>query len=314
MSTMRAIRAHARGGPEQLACEQAPRPRPRPGEALVAVAAASITPGELTWESTWTDAAGRDRTPVIPAHEMSGIVEEIAGAARVAPGDSVYALVPFDRDGAAADYITVPASLLAPKPARLSHAEAAALALPGLTAWQALVTSAGLTCGQRVLVHGAAGGVGSVTVQLAVALGAEVSATCSAADQEFVVGLGAATVIDYAADKFEDQVHDLDVVIDTVGGDTLARSAAVLRPGGILVGVADAPDAEEAARHGVRTAYFIVSADPDQLTRIARLADTGQLRPVIGATYPLEQTAAAYAGLDHDHRRGKVVLDLRRRS
>jgi NADPH:quinone reductase-like Zn-dependent oxidoreductase len=160
MTSMRAIRAHARGWPARLACEEAPRPIPGPGEALVAVHAASITPGELGWDFTWTDAAGRDRTPIIPAHEMSGVVEYAPNGTAMAAGDAVYGIVPFDHDGAAADFVIVPVSVLAPKPASLSHPQAAALALPGLTAWQALVSTAALTPGQRVLVQGAAGGVG----------------------------------------------------------------------------------------------------------------------------------------------------------
>jgi NADPH:quinone reductase-like Zn-dependent oxidoreductase len=149
-----------------------------------------------------------------------------------------------------------------------------------------------------------------MTVQLAVALGAEVSAACAAGDREFVAGLGAATVIDYAG-PFADEAGNLDIAVDTVGGDTMHRSATVLRPGGILVCVAEPPDPGLASRTGIRASYFVVEPDRDQLTRLADLADTGKIRPVIAATYPLEQAADAYASIDHDYRRGKLVLEVR---
>lgn len=173
METMRAVRAHRRGGPEQLVYEVAPRPEPAPGDVLVAVHAASITSDELTWDTTWTDnnePGGRDRTPIIPAHETSGVVAalgpEVTGTK---VGDEVYGLIPFVRDGAAAEYVTVPADVLAAKPATVDHDAAAAVPLAALTAWQALVDHAALRAGQHVLIHGAAGGVGSFAVQLAAA-------------------------------------------------------------------------------------------------------------------------------------------------
>ena len=190
--TMMALRAHARGGPEQLVYEQAPAPVPGPGEALVAVHAAGITFAELTWDLSWTTKDGRDRTPVIPAHEMSGIVAGLAdGVTGVAVGDEVYALIDFDRDGAAAEFTTVPAAELAAKPRSASHAEAATLPLAALTAWQALADYAALEPGERVLVHGGAGGVGAFAVQLAAILGGRVTATGRSGDAAFVRDLGA---------------------------------------------------------------------------------------------------------------------------
>jgi hypothetical protein len=183
---MMALRAHARGGPEQLVYEDAPVPVPAPGEALVAVHAAGITFAELTWDLTWTTRDGRDRTPVIPAHEMSGTVTGLGGAAGVAPGDEVYGLIGFDRDGAAAEYVTMPAAELAARPRSVPHVAAATLPLAALTAWQALVNYAALEAGERVLVHGGAGGVGVYAVQLAAVLGGQVTATGSARDAEFV--------------------------------------------------------------------------------------------------------------------------------
>ncbi|MGW3510097.1 NADP-dependent oxidoreductase [Streptomyces sp. NPDC000994] len=221
MATMRAVRAHRRGGPEQLVYEAAPRPRPGPGDVVVAVRAASITAGELAWDATWTDSfdgSGRERTPVIPAHEVSGVVvEHGAGVTAPALGAEVYGLIPFLRDGAAAEYVAVPAGILAAKPAGLDHRSAAAVPLPALTAWQGLVGQAHLESGQHVLVHGGAGGVGSFAVRIAAALGARVTATAPARDTEFVAGLGARNVIDYAGGRFDDHVADVDVVFGTVG-------------------------------------------------------------------------------------------------
>jgi NADPH:quinone reductase-like Zn-dependent oxidoreductase len=249
MTTMRAVRAHKRGGPEQLVYENAPRPEPAAGEVLVAVHAASITNGELAWDATWTDSfdgSGSDRTPVVPSHEVSGVVAEVGpGVTGLSVGDEVYGLIPFTRDGATAEYVTVPADVLAVKPSRLNHASAAAVPLAALTAWQALVGKASLESGQHVLVHGGAGGVGSFAVQIAAALGARVTATASARDREFVSGLGADQVIDYADERFEDHVDGADVVLDTVGGDTQARSWAALRPGGTLVSIAPGPVSAE---------------------------------------------------------------------
>lgn len=235
MSTMRAVRAHRRGGPEQLVHAYAPRPEPGPGDVLVAVRAASVTAGELAWDATWTDSfdgSGRDRTPIVPAHEVSGVVAgHGSGVTDPAMGAEVYGLVPFLRDGAAAEYVTVPAGILALKPAGPDHRDAAAVPLAALTAWQGLVDHARVTPGLHVLVHGGAGGVGSFAVQIAVALEARVTATASARGATFVAALGAQDVPDHVG-RVEDHVAGVDVVFDTVGGDTQARSGALLKPGG----------------------------------------------------------------------------------
>ncbi|MFD4970930.1 NADP-dependent oxidoreductase [Streptomyces sp. NPDC058424] len=314
MATMRAVRAHRRGGPEQLVYEPAPRPRPGPGDVVVAVRAASITAGELSWDATWTDSfdgSGRERTPVIPAHEVSGVVAEHgAGVTAPALGAEVYGLIPFLRDGAAAEYVAVPAGILAAKPAGLDHRSAAAVPLPALTAWQGLVGQAHLESGQHVLVHGGAGGVGSFAVQIAAALGARVTATASARDTEFVAGLGARNVIDYAGGRFDDHVADVDVVFDTVGGDTQTRSWNVLRPGGVLVSIVAPPDPGAAQDPAARGVFFIVEPDRDGLDSISELITSGRLSPQIDRVVPLEQTRAAYEALDREHRRGKVVIQV----
>ncbi|MFB0616216.1 NADP-dependent oxidoreductase [Streptomyces sp. AGS-58] len=314
MNMMNAVRAHRRGGPEQLTYETAPRPRPGPDEVLVAVRAASVTAGELTWDATWTDSfdgSGRDRTPTIPSHEFSGTV--VATGAAVTgrqAGDEVYGLVPFTRDGAAAEYVTLPADVSAGKPASLTHDQAAAVPLAALTGRQALVDHARLRPGDRVLVHGGAGGVGSFVVQIAAALGARVAATAGAADLEFVRSLGADTAIDYANDRFEDRVSDADVIVDLVGGRTLRRSWDVLRPGGTLVGIAAPPDPQDAERHQARGVFFVVRPDRAGLDAITRLVEDGRLTPAVDRVLPLSEARAAYEALEREHRRGKIVLHV----
>ncbi|WP_120321999.1 NADP-dependent oxidoreductase [Catellatospora citrea] len=310
---MFAVRAHARGGPEQLVYEQAPRPEPGPGEVLVAVKAASMTPQELTWPETWTytpDGSGPERTPVIPSHEFSGVVAATGpGVDTPAVGDAVYGLIPFSLNGAAAEYVTMPAAVVAAKPATIDHDHAAALPLAALTAWEALREHAALQAGQHILVLGGAGGVGMYVVQLAAALGAQVSATAAAADLEFVEGLGAEQVIDYKDELLEDHVHDVDVVVDLAGAAAQARAWPVLKPGGILVAISTPPDQEEAARHGVRATYFIVKPDREGLRSIAELVDDGRVRPVLDRVLPLAETRSGYEALEAK-RRGKIVIHV----
>ena len=302
---MQAVRAHRRGGPEELRLERAPRPVPGPDEVLVEVRAASITPGELDWDATWTtalDDSGAPRLPIVPSKELSGVV---AGT-----GEEVYGLIPFNRDGAAAQYVAVPSAVLAPKPPELDHVHAAALPLAGLTAWQGLVTHGGLERGQRVLVHGGAGGVGAFAVQVAAALGASVTATAAAQDAAFVRELGAEQVVDYAAERFEDVVAEIDLVFDTVGpaGGTQDRSWQVLKPGGVLVSVAAPPAANGPG--GARGVFFVVEPDRAGLEQLSRLVAEGRLTVAVSATRPLAETAAAYADLARPHRRGKIVLTV----
>ena len=289
---MRALRLRAAGGPEQLVLEEADRPRPGPAEALVRVHAAAITRGELEWPV--------DRLPAIPSYELSGVVEEVgADVAGVVPGDEVFALTPFDRDGVAADYATVRAELLAPRPRVLGHAESAATPMPALSAWQGLFDHGRLGAGERVLIQGAAGNVGAFAVQLARSAGTHVIGSASAANRDLVLDLGAHEVLD-AADGGEDAVEPVDVVFDTVGGERLRRSRAALRPGGRLVSVA-----EEPPEGGV---YFIVAPNRDQLVSLARRMDGGDLRPPLVEVLPLASAREAFARSLERGRRGKVVL------
>jgi len=308
---VRALRSHRRGGPETLVVESADRPVPGPRDLLVAVHAAGVTFGELDWDESWTR-DGRDRTPVIPSHEFSGVVTEVGAAAGAwRPGDEVYGLVPFDQDGAAAEYAVVPATHLAGRPATLSHTEAAALSLSGLTAWQALTIHAALQPGEQVLVLGAAGGVGVYAVQVATALGGVVTATCRSRHRDFVGTLGAHEVLDADADIPRPDGGGFDVVIDTVGGAVLDTAFALLRPGsGRLVTLtAPVPDGPGDRSRGT---FFIVAADTDQLDGLARMAERSAWRVPITATYPLAEGRQAYAsGRTRGRAPGKTVITVR---
>jgi NADPH:quinone reductase-like Zn-dependent oxidoreductase len=292
--------------------EDAPVPAPASGEVLLEVHAAGITPAELTWDLSWETKDGADRTPVIPSHEVSGVVAAVGDdVSGLATGDQVYGLVDFDRNGAAAEFVTVPALALAAKPVRAGHVEAAALPLAALTAWQALIDHAQLQKGDRVLVHGGAGGVGVYVVQLAATLGAHVIASARSRDEAFVRDLGAAEILDFTTTRFEERVADLDVVVDAFGGDTLDRSYGVLRPGGRLISLAAPPDQAEAARRGIRAEFFIVSPDRDELVRIADAVDDGSLRPVVSEVFPLADAAAAFETGDRPRRPGKIIISVR---
>jgi NADPH:quinone reductase-like Zn-dependent oxidoreductase len=307
MAQMTALRAHRRGGPEVLVVEQAPVPAPATGEVLVAVHAAAITFDELTWQETWVR-DGVDRTPVIPSHEVSGVVAAMGdGVTDFSPGDEVYGLIPFDRDGAAAEFVAVPVTDLAARPTSVSHVVAAALPLAGLTAWQAPVDYAKVQRGEKVLVLGGAGGVGAITVQLAHVFGAEVAATVRSDVAELVRGLGADHVIDTRAEAFENAGRSYDVVIDTVGGETLERAFTVLRPGGRLVTLSAPPPAGKADEFGVSAIFFIVVSDRGQLTKLAELVDTSGLQVAIADTFPLAEGRAAFESGWAAHRRaGKL--------
>jgi NADPH:quinone reductase-like Zn-dependent oxidoreductase len=308
---MKAIRMHARGGPERLVEEDAPEPQVGPGDALIRVHAVSITPNELSWSTTYTSRDGASRLPTIPGHDVSGVIESLGADVAIAKvGEEVYGLIDFQRDGACAEYVVARADDLAVKPQTLGHARAAAVPTSALTAWQALFDHAKLARGQRVLIHGAAGGVGTFAVQLANWAGAFAIGTASAENADFLRELGAHEVIDYHAARFEEKVRDVDVVLDTIGGDTLARSFGVVRKGGVIVSLMDEPDRGELQRRGIRGATFIVVPNRDQLIEIARLIDAGSLRPVIATVFPLGEAKDAFELGLRRHTRGKIVLSV----
>jgi NADPH:quinone reductase-like Zn-dependent oxidoreductase len=292
---MRAIRLQGPGGPEKLRLDQIETPRLQAGEALVRVHAAAITRDELEWPV--------DRLPAIPSYELSGVVADVASdVSGVGSGEAVYALTPFDRDGAAADFAAVPASVLAPKPRALDHTESAALPLAGLSAWQGLFDHGELQSGQRVLIQGATGGVGHLAVQLARGHGAYVVGTASQAVAERTRALGPHELIDPAT-RFEETLEPVDLVFDTVGGELLARSPEVVRRGGRVVSIAEQP-----AEGAIAAVYFVVEPNRDQLVELARLADGGDLRPEIDSVFPLVDARAAFERSMSRGKRGKVVL------
>lgn len=308
---MKAVRAHTRGGPETLVYEDAPLPHLALGDALVRVHAAAITPTEFTWNSTWTSSDGKDRRPIVPSYEVSGIVENVAAdVSDVKVAEDVYGLLNFWRDGAAAEYVAVRAADMAPKPKSLDHVHAATVPLSGLTAWQALFDHAHLSARDRVLIHGAAGGVGTFAVQFAHWRGAYVIGTASQGKAAFLRELGADEVLDYNSVRFENKVRDVDVVVDTVGGDTLERSWGILRRGGVLVTVVgDAPE-EKSAKYGVRGVSFLVQPSRIQLDKISELIDAGTIRPIIDTVFPLPRAREAYERGLQGHNRGKMVLQV----
>ncbi len=309
-ATMRAARLHAPDGAAAVSIDRVRIPEPGPGDALIQVHAAAITRGELDWPV--------DRLPAIPSYEVAGIVERIAPdaaasseAAGVAVGGAVFALTGFDRDGAAADYTVVRTSYLAPKPSALGFVDAAALPMGGLSAWQGLFDLGHLESGQRVLIHGAAGGVGHLAVQIAVHAGAHVVGTATGAGVEVVRELGAHEVVDRSGgdSAWMAAIDAVDLVFDTAGGDALRRSASVVRPGGRIVSIAEEPPADLPT--GITGIYFVVEPNGEQLAELGRLADDGVLVPRVGAVIPLADARAAFERVMATGKRGKVVLEVR---
>ena len=307
---MKAIRIHGRGGPDHLVYEDAPQPHPGSGEVLVRVYATGVIANELKWDETYENEAGGKRVLPIPGRDLSGVVEEVGpGVTIFAKGSEVYAMLAYGRDGAEAEYTIALPSELVPKPRALDHVQAAAVPLTALTAWQALFDHAGLSSGQTVLIHGAAGGVGVFAVQLARWAGAHVIATASARNRDFLRELGANEIIDYTTTRFEEVVHDVDIGFDMVGGDTLERSWQVVKPGGVLVSVVSPrPSFEEAKARDVRPVWFVVEPNREQLIQIGALIEAGRIRPIIETVLPLSQARQAYEQGARGHTRGKIVL------
>jgi len=292
-------------GIDGLVYEDAPDPTPAIGDALVQVRAASFTPTELTWPLR-TDRAGHDRGPLIPAHEGSGVVVALGyGTAGVSVGEEVYGLIDGYRDGWAAEYVAIEARSLAPKPTTLDVVEAAAVPQAALTSWQALFDHGHLEAGQTVVIHGAGGGVGSIGVQLARWAGAHVVGTGRANARERVLELGAAEFVDVEQDDWEQAIGQVDLVYDAIGGDVLARSPAIVKPGGALVSVMAPPPND---RDDIRTVHFVRDANGAQLRQITRLVDEGAVRPQVSAVYKLAEAREAFLAKSTQHLPGKVVL------
>jgi NADPH:quinone reductase-like Zn-dependent oxidoreductase len=310
-AAMHALRLHERGGPEQLVYEDAPIPVVGIGDVLLRVRALSFTPTELTWPSTWVDRRGQDRCPVIPAHEVSGVVMALGyGTTGMRVGDAVYGITDWYRDGAAAEYVAVEARNLAPIPSSLTHVQAAGMPMGGLTAWQALFVHGRLQAGQRVLIHGAGGGVGTVAVQLAHVAGAHVVATGHASSQRLVTELGAEVFINVDQDRFEEAVEAVDLVFDLVGDEVLHRSWSVVKPGGAIVSVVEDPGAPSDGEDGTRSVLFVVEPNRAELDELSRRIDAGELRPTVGQVLPLADGPDAFAAKQRHAVPGKIVLQV----
>jgi NADPH:quinone reductase-like Zn-dependent oxidoreductase len=310
MTNMHAVRIHSFGEPNVLTVEDIPLPEPKANEIVIRVSAASVNPVDYKIRSGKYPSVKKDQLPKVLGRDVAGVVERIGGRiTRFEKGDAVYAMLGRDVGGYA-EYAVATEAEAAPSPTSLDFVQAAAVPLAALTAWQGLFDHGGLKKGQRVLIHGGAGGVGHFAIQFAKAKGAWVATTVSADDVEMARRLGADQTIDYKHQKFEDEVKDIDLVYDLIAGDTQRRSFAVLKDGGALVSTLQKPDEALAKRHDIRGMHYMATPNAGQLEEIARLIDSNKVKVVIDAIYPLEQAAKAHAHMEHDHIHGKVVLKI----
>jgi NADPH:quinone reductase-like Zn-dependent oxidoreductase len=309
--TMHAIRIHQFGGPEILKDDVLPLPEPKGDEILVRVAAASVNPVDGKIREGKFAKVSDDALPVTLGRDLSGVVERCGPAVQnITAGEAVFALLGYDR-GAYAQLVLVKPEEWARKPDNLSHVEAAAVPLAALTAWQGMIDHGGLKKGQRVLIHGGAGGVGHLAIQIAKAKGAWVATTCAGEDLEFVRRIGADQAIDYKTEKFEDRLSDTDLVYDLIAGNTQERSFQVLKQGGALISTLQEPDKAKALAKNLTVAHYMAKPDAGELNQIADLLRAGKITPVIAATYDLEYAAQAEIALAQEHVRGKIVLTVR---
>jgi len=309
---MKAVRFAAYGGPEVLVQEEVPMPEPGPGEVLIRVQAAGVNPLDWKVRSGHLKESLRHRLPLIPGWDVSGIVEKTGiGLVGVTAGEEVYGMLDFSRDGAYAEYVVAAASDVAAKPTSLDHVHAAAVPLAALTAWQGLFDVADLRPGQSVLVHGGAGGVGHFAVQFAKWKGAWVMGTSSSRNVNVMGELGADEIIDYEKAAFDEVLSDVDVVLDTQGGEIQRRSWPVIRTGGTLVSTVSLSVSNSAAERGVRGELMLVRPDADELAQIAALIDSGDVRPLVSNIIPLAEAARAQQLSQTGHVRGKIVLKVR---
>jgi NADPH:quinone reductase-like Zn-dependent oxidoreductase len=303
---MQAVVARDRAaGTAGLSLAEVPYPHAAENDVIVRVHAAGFISDELEWPGTWTDRAGRDRTPTIPGHEVSGVVVELGyGTTGLAVGQRAFGLTDWTRNGTLAEYVAVEARNLAPLSADIDHTVAAALPMPGLTAWQGLFDHGHLAAGQTVLIHGASGSVGSIAVQLARATGARVIGSGRAAQREAALDLGVDEFVDLQRDQLED-VGQVDVVFDVVGGEILDRSARLVRSGGALVTIAEPPRVQP---DDARAIFFVVEPDRTRLATLEHMLQDGRLRPNVGAVLPLAEAPKAF---DPAHRaRGKTIIRI----
>jgi NADPH:quinone reductase-like Zn-dependent oxidoreductase len=311
MATMKAVRIHTQGGPETLVYEDAPRPTPLTNEVLIRVRAASVNPVDWKIRDGYGKEIFNHQMPLILGWDVAGTIEAVGPEVdKFQLGDPVYGYTSLLRDGAYAEFIVAKQEEIAVKPASLDFVEAAAVPVAALTAWQAMFDTANLEENQKVLIHAASGGVGSIAVQLAKAKGVYVIGTSSARNAEFVRELGVDEFIDYQATQFETVVHDVDVVLDTIGGDTQVRSFGVLRKDGFLVSIVEPPSEQLAAQHGVRSKMVGVLPNGTQLSEIAALIDSGKVKPFVETVLPLSEARQAHEMSKSGRTRGKIVLQV----
>ncbi|WP_242146231.1 YbhB/YbcL family Raf kinase inhibitor-like protein [Sphingomonas sp. BAUL-RG-20F-R05-02] len=306
----RAVRLRRFGETDVLELGQVPVPQAQDDEVLVKVVAASVNPVDYKTMQGEFPPVGEGDLPIVLGRDLAGTIEAVGTRAHymLSKGDRVFAHIGFDR-GAQSNYVVVKAVELVAAPASIDLVQAGGIGLAAMTAWQGLFDHGGLGAGQRVLIHGGAGGVGHLAVQFARARGAEVFATAGPDDLDFVASLGADTVIDYKNQRFEDIARGVDVVFDLVGGDTTERSWAVLREGGILVSTLAEPDQAQAKAHNVRAApRWLAEPNAAQLGEVARLIDAGEVRISVAETFPIERVRDAYDRAQQGHVRGKIVL------
>ena len=308
---MKAIVVHNYGGPEVLKYEDTRRPEPKEDQILVRVIAAGVNPVDASIRSERGAKFFGITLPFIPGYDIAGVVEKTgAKIAKFKPGDSVYAYLSLKDGGGYAEYAVATEVEAAPKPKSISFVEAAGVPVVALTAWQALIDTAKLSVGQTVLIHGGSGGVGSFAIQIAKARGAKVIATASTANQDLLKQLGADVAIDYTKQKFEDVAKDVDVVLDSVGKDTLARSYGVVKKGGFIVTLVSRLDQAELDKHGIRGASLGVEPNSNELTEIGKLIDEEKIKVVVSLTFPLAEAMKAQEQVATGHTRGKIVLKV----
>jgi NADPH:quinone reductase-like Zn-dependent oxidoreductase len=309
--TMKAIVVQKYGGPEVLKYEDAPRPEPKEDQILVRVIAAAVNPVDGMIRSGKFDNYFHTTFPLIPGYDISGVVEKTGPKiTKFKAGDPVYAYIGLKEGGGYAEYAVATEKEAAPKPKSLTFGEAAAVPLAAETAWQALIDTAKLSAGQTVLIHGGSGGVGSFAIQIAKARGARVIATASTPNQDLLKQLGADVAVDYTKTKFEDVAKDVDVVLDSVGKDTLSRSYGVVKKGGFIVSLVARPDQVELDKREIRGASLDVKPDADELAEITKFIEAKKIKPVVSQVLPLSEAAKAQEQAATGHTRGKIVLKV----
>ena len=308
--TMKAIVIHEYGGPEVLKYEEVLRPEPDDDQVLIRVIGAGVNPVDGMIRSGMF--ANEHRAfPMILGGDIAGVVEKVGSkVTKFKTGDPVFAYISLDNSGGYAQYALAPEREVAPKPRSLTYVEAAAVPIVAMTAWQALIDTAKLGSGQTVLIHGGSGGVGSFAIQIAKARGAKVIATASTANQDLLKRLGADVTIDYTKQNFEDTAKDVDVVLDSIGKDTLARSYGVVKKGGIIVSLVARPDQRELDKHGIRGAALSVDPNADELAEIGKLIDDKKIKVIVSQTFPLSEAIKAQQQVATGHTRGKIVLKV----